>query len=136
MNKPKDFFAETEQEFRDAVEEIAYYQGDVERTTIDNEWTESELKDDIYDEANHILNGFNGAVGWIKKHEGRALKDPDMLKPEYIVEDICERFDIIEVYNKAVHLHRNDKPRKFGIVYFDELVHAEVNKMLKNNLVS
>ena len=46
-----------EKEFRVKVEEIAYYQGDLERTTLDGEWTESELKDCLWDEANKFING-------------------------------------------------------------------------------
>lgn len=133
----KDFERAQEEEFRNKVEEIAYYQGDSERTTIDGEWTESELKDDIYDEAHMILHGEPGKnTGWLAFNLGRAVYDNDLLKEEFIVENICERYDLIEVYNRAYDLHRNDKPMLFGIHYFDELVQAEIKKLLKNNLVT
>ena len=130
----KDFERAQEEEFRNKVEEIAYYQGD---STIDGEWTESELKGDIYDEAHMILHGEPGKnTGWLAFNLGRAVYDNDLLKEEFIVENICERYDLIEVYNRAYDLHRNDKPMLFGIHYFDELARAEIKKLLKNNLVT
>ena len=132
-----DFERAQEEEFRNKVEEIAYYQGDTERTTIDGEWTESELKEDVYDEAHKILHGEpGGKVGWLALNLGRAVYDNELLKEEFIVENICERYDLIEVYNRAYDLHRNDKPMLFGIHYFDELARAEIKKLLKNNLVT
>ena len=125
-----------EREFRAKVEEIAYYQGNIERTTIDGEWTESELKDDLWDEANKILNGDKSQKGWVEKHSGRAMRDNDLCKVEFLVEDICTRYDLVEVYNRAYDMHRNDKPMKFGIHYFDELARAEINKTLKANLLT
>jgi len=130
------FEAAQEEEFRAKVEEIAYYQGNIERTTLDGEWTESELKDDLWDEANKILNGTNGHDGWVAKHSGRIFRDSDLLLPEFVVNNICDRFDLVEVYNRAYDLHRNDKPMKFGIHYFDELARAEINKVLKENLMT
>jgi hypothetical protein len=134
----EDYEKAFEEDFKHTVEEIGYYQGDLERTTLDGEWTEEDLKDDVWDEANKILNGDKkkGTKGWIEQHEGRAVKDIDLLKVEYMVEDICSRYDIIEVYNKAVDYNRNNPEKKFGICYFDELVRAEVNKVLKNNLLT
>ena len=88
----EEFEKAQETEFREKVEELAYYQGDNERTTIDGEWTESELRDDIWTEANAILKD------WIPKHINRAILDKDLTHEEFIVEDICNRFDIIEVY--------------------------------------
>lgn len=125
-----------EKEFRAKVEEIAYYQGDIERTTLDGEWTEDELKDDLWDEANKFLNGTDGSNGWVAKHKGRAMIDPDLCKVQYLVEDICTRYDLIEVYNKVVDAHRNDEKKLFGIAYFDQIARAEIEKTLKKNLVT
>ena len=131
-----DFEEAQEKEFRLKCEEMAYYQGDRERYTIDGEWTEEELKDDIYSEAKKFLLGDKNIKGWISVNSGRAMVDPDLIKVEYLVEDICNRYDLIEVYNRAYDLHRNDKPMKFGIHYFDELVQNEIKKTLKNNLIT
>ena len=125
-----DYERAAEEEFRNKVEELSYYQGEVERTTIDGEWTEEELKGDIWDEASKLVDD------WIEKNKHRALKDDKLTHVEFIVNDICSRYDIIEVYNRAYDLHRNDKNRMFGIHYYDELVRAEVKKVLDNNLVN
>jgi hypothetical protein len=128
---------EAEKEFGEKVLEIqSYYQGNIERTTIDGEWTESELKDDLYSEALHILNGTDGKPGWLEKHKNCALLDKDLTFVEYLVEHICSKYDMIEVYNRCYDLHRNDKPMMFGIHYFDEVAREEVIKTLNNNLVA
>lgn len=125
-----------EEEFKIKCEEIAYYQGDIERTTLDGEWTEQELKDDLWDEANKFLNGTKESKGWLETHKGRAMRDTDLCKVQYLVEDICTRYDMIEVYNKVVDMHRNDENKLFGIAYFDQIARAEIEKTLKQNLVT
>lgn len=132
----KEYEEAFEEEFKAKVEEIAYYQGGHERLTLDHEWTEADLRDDVWDEANKYLNGTKDAKGWVEKNKGRLMRDPDLCKVEYLVEDICNRYDLIEVYNRAVDLHRNDKEKLFGIAYFDQLARAEIVKTLKNNLVT
>lgn len=132
----EDYDKAAEEEFRVKCEEIAYYQGDLERVTLDGEWTESELKDDLWDEANKFLKGTKDFKGWLATHKGRAMRDPDLCKVEYLVEDICSRYDLIEVYNKVVDIHRNDEKKLFGIVYFDQIAIAEIEKTLKQNLVT
>lgn len=131
-----DYERAAEKEFRIKCEEIAYYQGDLERTTIDGEWTESELRDDLWDEANKFLNGTKDSKGWLAKHQGRIFRDTDLCKVEYLVEDICSRYDLIEVYNRVVDIHRNDEKKLFGIVYFDQIAVAEIEKTLKQNLIT
>ena len=135
-NNQEDYDKAAENEFRIKCEEVAYYQGDRERTTLDGEWTESELKDDLWDEANKFLNGDKNTAGWLESHKGRAMRDPDLCKVQYLVEDICNRFDMIEVYNKVVDMHRNDEHKLFGIAYFDQIARAEVEKTLKQNLIT
>lgn len=132
----EDYDIAAEKEFRDKIEEIAYYQGDIERTTLDGEWTESELKDCLWDTAHKYLHGENGKTGWLAFCLGRAIKDESLLKEEFIVEDICSRYDLIEVYNKLLDMHRNDKKKLFGIAYFDQISQEEVAKLLKNNLIT
>lgn len=128
----EDFEKSQEEEFKNKVIEIGYYTGNRHRTTLDGEWTEEELKEDIYDEAVRILK--EDKV--VENSKYKALYDRDLLLPEYIVENICDRFDLIEVYNKAYDMHRNDKPMKFGIRYFDELARKEIRKILKENEVN
>lgn len=125
-----------EKEFEDTCKEVAYYQGDSERTTLDGEWTESELKDDVYDETVKILNGHGGVKGWLEVNKGRAVKDVQMTKAEFIANKIADTYDLVVVYNNVADKHRNDEHRMFGIHYFDELVHIEVNKILKANLAA
>ena len=128
----EDYQKAFEEEFRAKCEMVNTYYGSRERTTLDGEWTHEDLKDDLWSEAKKILRD----EGWLKKHEGRAFKDRDLLHEEFIVEDICGRYDLIEVYNRAYDKHHNDEHRKFGIHYFDEVARAEILKVLKNNLVT
>lgn len=132
----EDYDRAAEEEFKIKCEEITYYQGDIERTTLDGEWTEQELKDDLWDEANKFLNGTKESKGWLETHKGRAMRDTDLCKVQYLVEDICTRYDMIEVYNKVVDMHRNDENKLFGIAYFDQIARAEIEKTLKQNLVT
>lgn len=132
----EDYDRAAEEEFRIKCEEIAYYQGDIERTTLDGEWTESELKDCLWDTAHKYLHGEKDKTGWLAFNLGRAIKDTSLLKEEFIVEDICSRYDLIEIYNKLLDMHRNDENKLFGIAYFDEISKKEVAKLLKNNLIT
>lgn len=132
----EDYDKAFEEEFKIKCQEIAYYQGDIERTTLDGEWTEDELKDDLWSEARKYLYGENDTKGWLETHKNRAMRDPDLCKIEYLVEDISTRYDLIEVYNKVVDMHRNDEHRLFGIAYFDKIAREEIIKTLKDNLVT
>lgn len=64
------------------------------------------------------------------------MRDLDLCKVQYLVEDICNRFDMIEVYSKVVGMHRNDEHKSFGIVYLDQIARAKVEKTLKQNLIT
>ena len=122
-----------EKEFRQAVETLGYYQGDTERTTIDGEWTETDLKEDVLDEAHKLLH--DEKTGWLAKNKGRAVYNKDLLHEEFLCNEICDSLDLVEVYNTQYDLHRNDENRKFGIHYFDEYIVKQLNKILKENLV-
>ena len=138
-NSMSDFEEAQEKEFREKVEVISslsYYQGDTDRTTIDKEWTESELKDDLWSEAKKVLDGDKNKSGWLSKNKFKAVYDEDLKKIEYLVEHLASELDLIEIYNGALDKHRNDKPMLFGIHYFDEAIRAEILKVLNNNLVS
>lgn len=123
-----------EKEFRQAVETLGYYQGDTERTTIDGEWTETDLREDVLDEAHKLLNAEK--TGWLAKNAGRAVLNKDLLHAEFLCEEFCTEVDLIEIYNKQYDLHRNDSERKFGIHYFDEYIVKEMTKILKGNLLA
>ena len=123
-----------EKEFRQAVETLGYYQGDTERTTIDGEWTETDLKEDVMDEAHKLLN--TEKTGWLAKNKGRAVLNKDLLHAEFLCEEFCTEVDLIEIYNKQYDLHRSDPDKKFGIHYFDEYIIKEMTKILKGNLLA
>ena len=123
-----------EKEFRQAVETLGYYQGDTERTTIDGEWTEKDLKEDVLDEAHKLLH--DEKSGWLAKNKGRAVLNKDLLHEEFLCNEICDSLDLVEVYNTQYDLHRNDENRKFGIHYFDEYIVKQLNKILKENLLA
>ena len=131
-----DFDIKMEKEFRAKVEEFYYYQGDKERYTLDGEWSESELKGSIADEAMKLLQGDKTSPGWIVKTSGRAKIDKDLEFPEFLANKIIDENDIIEKYNSLVDKHRNDPKVKFGICYFDEWCIKEMTKILNNNLVT
>lgn len=117
-----------EAEFAQKCEEIAMYQPRV-RTTLDGEWTEEELKEDVYDVCIEEMTADK-----LKKYQYRALRNRDLLKPQYMAETILNQInDIIELYNTEYDKHRNE--RKFGIVWYDEAIKSKINKLLKENLV-
>jgi len=128
----EDYDKAFEEEFRNKIEEIAYYQGNIERKTIDGEWTESELKDDVYDEVKRLLEDDKYA----EQFKDRALKDYDLLKPAYLAEYLCNNYDVIETYNINYDKHRNDTPIKFGIHYFDEALIKQIKNTLKENCLT
>lgn len=101
--------------------------GSVERTTLDNEWTEKELSENVDDECIKLLPTYE------QKYKNRAMYDTNLLKPPYMAEKIKNENDLIEVYNTCYDKHRNE--RMFGIHWFDEWIEEQINKILKNNLV-
>lgn len=101
-----------------------------DRTTIDGQWTEEELNGDIYDEVVKYY-----ATNNVKEnYANRAMTDKDLIKPQYMVEKICEENDLVEVYNTQYDKRRSEN--KFGICYFDEWLNKMICKLLKENLIS
>lgn len=125
-----DFEIEQEKEFRKTVESIAYYQGDTERVTIDGEWTEEELIDNIKDEAFLLIEKLKD------NFKNKACYNNNLKLPEFLSNELIDRIDVIEEYNKLVDKHRNDSEKCFGIHYFDRFIISEMENILKNNLVS
>lgn len=133
-----DFEIQQEKEFHKAVDEIGYYSGTEERRTLDGEWAEDELKADVWDEMNKLLNGdkHTNSKGWLDKNKERALKDYDLVKVDYLTEYIINNNDLVENYNRLYDKHRNDDNKKFGIVYFDEwLVEIGTRTLNQNKLI-
>ena len=117
-----------EAEFTQKCEEIAMYQPRV-RTTLDGEWTEEELREDVYDVCIEEMTADR-----LKKYQYRALRNKDMLKPQYMANTILDQIDdVIELYNTECDKHRHEK--KFGIVWYDEAIKSRINRLLKENLV-
>ena len=114
--------------FAEKCEEIAMYQPEV-RTTLNGEWTEEELREDVYDVCIETMTD-----DVLKKYQYRALKDNDLLKTQYMADHILEQIDdVIEFYNKEYDKHRNE--RCFGIVWYDNAIKCMIKKELKDNLV-
>ena len=62
------------------------------RTTIDDEWTEEELADNIDDECIKLIDKYKG------KYVNKAVYDSNLLKPAYLAEKIkSESEDLIEI---------------------------------------
>ena len=129
-------FYESEDEFEKAMKSVGYYTGNVERATLDGEWTEGELKDDLWGVTKELLNGKDGHKGWLDKHIGRALIDSELCKIDYLVEKVLDENDLIEVYNKEVDKHRNDEEQRFGVYYYDKKIRSIIERILNNNLVT
>ena len=109
----------------------SHYYGSRERTTLDGEWTESELKDNVWDDCNKAINE------WKERNKNKvlALYDEDLLLPDFLSEMICTEEDLIERYNKLANKHRLDEKRLFNIAYFDNWCADIAGKKLKNNIV-
>lgn len=109
-----------------------------EKCTIDGEWTEDELRDDIWDEAKKILHGDGKTKGWIEKNQYRFISDKSVLHEEFLVNRVLDNieYDAIELYNSEYSKHNNDTDKLFGIHYFDEAVRKEMEKILKDGLVN
>ena len=87
-----DFERAQENEFRSKVTQISNLGAkSEERLTLDREWTEQELKDDLLDEAEKILNGKDNVKGWIEKHKYRVLRDETLIHSEFLVNKILSK---------------------------------------------
>ena len=119
---------EFEDEFESKCQEIAMYQS-FPRMTIDREWEEDELRDDIYDVCIEVMTH-----DLLKKYKYCAVKDINLLSPYYMAEYTLNQIDdVVELYNKEYDKHRNEK--YFGIKWYDEAIRSMILKNLKENLV-
>lgn len=118
-----------EDEFAKKCKEVqGYYSAPAERYTIDGEWTEPELQSDIYDVCVETMT-----EQVIKGYNGRALRDKNLLKLQYMAEQIAGEIDVVETYNKAYDKNRDKK--MFGIIFYDEEIKSIILRKLKENLV-
>lgn len=118
-----------EKDFKDASDTYAMYQTDIEEYTLDGEWSEGELSADIYDVCVEVMTEQE-----LKKYQHRALKDPDLLKVQYMAEYIGQQTDVIKLYNTEYDKHRNEKA--FGIRWYDDAIKKMILQELKNNLTN
>lgn len=110
------------------MDEYVVY-GHEEKLTLDGEWTYDELDGDVYDVVAKYYERNNVS----DRYKGKALYDTDLLKPQYMVEEIKCGVDLIEVYNTEYNKRKEEN--KFGITYFDEWVENQIQQKLKGNEV-
>lgn len=117
-----------EQDMQKGCQAYAMYESH-ERTTLDGEWSEGELSADIYDVCVEVMTEQE-----LKKYKHRALKDPDLLKVQYMAEHIEQQTDVIKLYNTEYDKHRHEKA--FGIRWYDDAIKKMILQELKNNLIN
>jgi hypothetical protein len=129
----EDYNRAFEKDFEEKLEMLSAYQGEQTRETLDCEWTEGDLIEEVQDLAFKILGNGKGK-GWLEEHKYCAVKDKDLLHDEFVSNRICDENDLIEIYNTACDKHRNDENKLFGIHYFDDEIKLKINKLLSDNL--
>ena len=87
------------------------------------------MQADIYDVCVEVMTD-----NLLKRYDGRALRNKDLLKLQYMAEQIADEIDVIETYNKAYD--KNRSKNQFGIIFYDEVIKSIILKKLKENLVS
>lgn len=103
-----------------------------QRTTLDQQWEEDELIDDIYDVCNEVMTD-----ELLAKYKGRALFDYSLLLVPYMAEEITGSIDdVIELYNKEYDKHRNIANTENGISFYDDAIKKMILSKLKGNLVN
>lgn len=103
-----------------------------QRTTLDQQWEEDELIDDIYDVCHEVMTD-----ELLAKYKRRALFDYSLLLVPYMAEEITSSIDdVIELYNKEYDKHRNTANAENGISFYDSAIKKMVLSKLKGNLVS
>lgn len=117
-----------EQDMQKGCQAYAMYESH-ERTTLDREWTESELEADIYDVCLEVMTEQE-----LKKYKYRALRNPDLLKIQYMAEHIEQQVDAIKLYNIEYDKHRHEKV--FGIHWYDDALKKMILQELRDNLIN
>lgn len=116
-----------EEEFRAKCIEISMYES-CEMTTLDNEWTESELSDGVYDVCSITMTD-----NLLDKYKHRALADRNLLLMQYMAEKITSENDLIDIYNREYG--KNNDGKTFGIIWFDNKIKKMIKSILDGNIV-
>ena len=100
------------------------------RTTVDDKWDEEELRGDVYDVCVEVMT-----PKLLEQYKYRALKDKDLLLPQYMAEQILNQIeDVVELYDVEYYKHcSEDSP---GIRWYDKVIIDMIHKELNGNLVS
>ena len=99
-----------------------------EEMTSDGEWTYSELKDDVYDVCTEVLT-----QELVKKYKFKAIYDADLLKPQYMTEEILNQIgNPVGLYNKENKDNDGNTP---GIYLYDNAIKGMILNKLKENVV-
>ena len=123
----EEYEMQMQSDMQNARNSLSMYQVE-ERSTLDGEWYEGELEADIYDVCVEVMTEQE-----MNRYKYRALKDPDLLKPQYMAEKINSYTDVITLYNTEYDKHRKEKV--FGIRWYDNAIKKLIYQELKNNLV-
>ena len=123
----EEYEMQIQSDMQNARNSLSMYQVE-ERSTLDGEWYEGELEADIYDVCVEVMTEQE-----MNRYKYRALKDPDLLKPQYMAEKINSYTDVITLYNTEYDKHRKEKV--FGIRWYDNAIKKLIDQELKNNLV-
>lgn len=118
-----------ENEFADKCEMLSLYGKSSARTTLDEEWDEDELRDNVYDVCVELMTD-----KFLKAYQFKAMQDTNLLKHDYMTEHLLEQIDVIELYNKEYDKHRHENA--FGITWFDMAIKELIRKKLKENLMA
>ena len=119
-----------EQDMQKGCQAYAMYESH-ERTTLDREWTESELEADIYDICLEVMTEQE-----LKKYQHRALKDTDLLKVQYMAEHINSKIDVVSIYNEEYAKNNPHNEKVFGINFYDNALKKMILQELKDNLIN
>ena len=102
------------------------YQQSHEKITIDGEWWEDELRGNVHDICIQIMT-----PKILQKYEYRALKNKDLLKPQYMAEQILNEIDVVELYDNEYKKHN----QIYDIELYDVAIATIVEQKLEENIV-
>ena len=113
---------------------VGYYEGEQNRTTIDNEWSEEDLKSDVDDEVLKFMSPDN-KNSYYNRNKSRPVYNKDLTHEEFVAEKIKSENDLVEIYNKEYDKHHSDSKQVFTIHYFDEWLQSEIKRIIDENIV-
>lgn len=124
------FERQQENEFQVKCRELAdIRQSQAERYTIDDEWSEEELKSNVYDVCVEVMTD-----RLLKKYEHKALYNTNLLNHQYMTDHILNQIgDVVEFYNDKYNSCHGDVI--FKIVLFDNAIKSIILNDLRENVV-